>query len=287
MRQMTKIILAYELLEQQIPKTHIAEHLGVSRRTVIRWAQEIKRHGSLDNYIEYYQQAKKGPRKKRVTDEILKRRIWEIRKKHHQCCGQKIQYFLEKDYGIYVSVTTIYKVLREKYQLRSKWQKNQKRGPVPSAKAPREVIQMDTVDFGGVFAFTAIDIFTRESDVLLRPSLEAADGQAFLHHSMTRRFNSFSEIIQTDGGKEFKKEFESDVSRYCNLHRIARPYRKNEQSYIESFNRSMRKECLGWIKYQESEIPDLTRCVEDWLRYYHYVRPHISLGMRPPLENQV
>ena len=35
-----------------------------------------------------------------------------------------------------------------------KWQKNQKRGPVPSAQASREVIQIDTVHFGAVFTFT-------------------------------------------------------------------------------------------------------------------------------------
>lgn len=130
---------------------------------------------------------------------------------------------------------------------------------------------MYTVDFGGVFAFTTIDIFTRECDVLLRSSLEAVDGQAFLHHSMSRRFDGFVEIIKTDGGKEFKREFETDVSRYCNLHRVVRPYKKNEQSYIEGFNRSLRKECLGWIKYQESDIPVLTHNIEDWLRYHHYV----------------
>jgi len=124
---------------------------------VIRWAQGIERHGCLDSFLADYQQAKKGPRKKRITDVVLKRRIWEIWKKYHHCCEQKIQYFLEKDSGVRVSVTTIYIVLKEKYQLRSKWQKNQKRGPVPSVKVPREVIQMDTVDFGGVFAFTAID----------------------------------------------------------------------------------------------------------------------------------
>ncbi|MDO9546657.1 MAG: integrase core domain-containing protein, partial [Pelolinea sp.] len=59
------------------------------------------------------------------------------------------------------------------------------------------------------------------------------------------------------------------------------------QSYIESFNRSLRKECLGWSKYKASEIPQLTLQVEEWLRYYHYVRLHISLGMRPPLVDQV
>lgn len=284
---MTKIIMAWELLEQGIPKNHIAKHLAVSRRTVIRWSQGIEKHGGLEKFLEHYQEAKKGPRKKRVIDAILKRRIWALREKYHQCCGQKIQYFLEKEYDMRISVTTIYKVLDEKYQLRSKWQKNQKRGPVPVAQAPREVIQMDTVDFGAVFAFTAIDIFSRECDVLLRPALEAVDGKAFLHYCMPRRFDSFTDMIQTDGGSEFKKEFVQDVGRYCERHRVARPYKKNEQSYIESFNRSLRKECLGWAKYRTSEIPHLTLQVEDWMRYYHYERPHISLGMRPPLEIHV
>lgn len=67
---MTKIILAYELLEKDVSKSHIAKYLDVSRRTIIRWSQEIE--------------------------------------KHHQCCGQKIQYFLEKKYDQQVSVTTIY-----------------------------------------------------------------------------------------------------------------------------------------------------------------------------------
>jgi len=285
MNQVTKIVIAYELLAQDVPKSHIAEHLGVSRRTVIRWAQSIEKSGSLATFLDEYQQAKRGARKKRKIDALLKRRIWAIREKHHDCCGQKIQYFLEKDYGVRVSVTTIYKVLSEKYELRSKWKKNQKRGPVPNAQAPREVVQMDTVDFGNVFAFTAIDIYSKECDVLLRPSLEAADGQAFLHACMPRRFDGFAHIIQTDGGSEFKKEFQDTVPNYCLRHRFARPYKKNEQAFIESFNRSLRKECLGWAKYSASEIPQLTLWVEDWLRYYHYERPHISLGMRPPLEN--
>jgi transposase len=52
MRQMTKIILAHELLEQGISKTRIAERLQVSRRTVIRWAQAIEQYGDLETYNE-------------------------------------------------------------------------------------------------------------------------------------------------------------------------------------------------------------------------------------------
>ena len=61
---MTKIVLAYELLEQGISKASIAERLKVSRRTVIRWAQAIEQHGSLEAYLDHYHQAKQGARRK-------------------------------------------------------------------------------------------------------------------------------------------------------------------------------------------------------------------------------
>lgn len=174
--------------------------------------------------------------------------------------------------------------MAEKYILRTRWKKNQKRGPVPKAAEPREVLQMDTVNFGGVFAFTGVDIFTKEVDVILRPSLTSRDGFIFLRTSMRRRFHSRVQLIQTDGGPEFGGDFKAHVLEYAERHRVSRPYRKNEQSYIESFNRSLRKECLGWAKYKTKELPTLTREVEGYLDYYHKTRPHISLGMRPPNE---
>jgi transposase InsO family protein len=280
---MTKIVLAHELLEHGLSQGKVAERLQVSRRTVIRWTQGAKRHGSLQAFLEYYQQSKSGPRLRPKRDAVLKRRIWALRDKYRQCCGQKLRYFLQQEYGMQVGVTTIYKVLAEKYQLRSRGQKNQRRGSIPSAQAPRQVVQMDSMDFGQVFAFTAIDIFSKESAVLLRPALEAADAQTFLHACMPTRFNGFVDLIQTDGGPEFKGLFLRDVALYCAFHRVARPYKKNEQSFIESFNRSLRKECLGWAKYRPTEIPRMTLEVDQWLHYYHFERPHLSLGMRPPL----
>ena len=68
-------------------------------------------------------------------------------------------------------VPKIYEILAEKYVIRSKWKKNKGRGPIPKASRPREVVQMDTIDFGEIFAFTAIDIYTREADILLAPEL--------------------------------------------------------------------------------------------------------------------
>jgi len=284
MENTTKIITAWELHQQGIPKTHIAEHLSKHRETIHLWIKNIEEVG-LNQYLTNYEQAKKVERKKRQLNPILKRRIWEIREREADCCGQKIQYFLNEEYGYKVALSTIYIALHERYKIRSKWKKNQARGTVPKASKPREVIQMDTVDFGQLFAFTGIDIFTKEVDVLISPELTANYGYKFLKRSMERRFNNYSELIQTDGGPEFKERFKENILSYCSRHRVARPYKKNEQSYIESFNRSLRKECLGWKKYRLKEMVECQSKVEIYLERYHYHRPHIGLGMKPPLIN--
>jgi len=136
------------------------------------WLKGIKSQG-LEGYLTSYEKARKVPRRTRQVDAITKRRIWMLREREENCCGQKIAYFLDKEYETQISVPKIYEVLAEKYLLRSKWKKNKARGPAPTATAPRQVIEMDSVDFGGLFAFTAVDIFSREADVLLCPALTA------------------------------------------------------------------------------------------------------------------
>lgn len=120
--------------------------------------------------------------------------------------------------------------------------------------------------------------------MLLRPRLLALDGQAFLKFTMGRRFGGWAHTVQTDGGSEFEGEFSTQARLCCRQHRIARPYKKNEQSFIESFNRTVRSECLGWAKYRAEELRELTQEVEAFLDRYHYHRPHLAFdSMRPPL----
>ena len=282
----TFITLSWELYNQGISKSKIAQDLGKNRETVISWIQGIERFGLL-SFLDRYENAKKGPREKRRIDPILKRWVWEIREREFDCCGQKIAYFLREEHGAFVSVPKIYEILSEKYLIRSRWHENQERGVIPVAAKAREVVQMDTVDFGGIYAFTGVDIFSKEADILLAPELTAKYGYQFLERSMDRRFNGFVHLVQTDGGPEFKEEFKQNVGRFCDRHRVARPYRKNEQSFIESFNRTVRKECLGWTKYKTENLSQCQQMVESFLRRYHYHRPHMGLGlgleMRPPL----
>ena len=285
MQNETLIILCMELYQEGLPKSHIAAQLGKNRETIHIWIKGVEQLG-LTGFLDRYRQAKKGERAKRKADPLVKRWIWEIRDREYGCCGQKIQYFLNLEHGIHLSVPKIYQILAEKYVIRPKWKKNKVRGAVPKASMPREVIQMDSIDFGELYAFTAIDIFTREADILIATGLTADLGCQFLHQSMKRRFDGHVKLLQTDGGPEFKAAFESDAQMFCDRHRVARPYRKNEQSYIESFNRTVRKECLGWTKYKVSQLAECQSMAEVFLKRYHYHRPHMGRGMTPPLSNK-
>jgi transposase InsO family protein len=281
MQSISLIEHAWELYRSGACPKDIALKINKHRSTVYRWIKGIKLKG-IRKFLGDYEKAKRERRQKRKTNSLIKIRIYAIRKKYRDCCGEKIRYWLRRGYGIIVSVSTIYRVLGQKYHLRSKWKQNQVRGPVPKAHREREVIQHDTVDFGGLYAFTSIDIFTKEAQVVIRPHLEAGDGVVALKQQMS--YFKFSEMMQRDGGSEFKAEWNQEVRAYCNRIRTARPYRKNEQSYIESFNRTLRKECLGWIKYKKKDLERVQQKVNEFIDFYNNRRPHLSLSLQSPKE---
>jgi transposase len=279
MDSVARIHVAWELKQAGQKAEYVAERVGVDRATVYRWWRGIRQRG-IKGYVRHYRQAKKGHRH-RKTHGYVEQRVLAIRREHHGCCGEKIVYWLAKG-GTVLSRSTVYRILNKHLHLRAKGRRNTARGPLPRASGPRQVIQMDTIDFGGIFAFTALDIFTREGLVVLRPGLTAQDGQAALR--VFRAYFGHCQIVQTDGGSEFEAEFAQLVLTFADHHRIARPYKKNEQAFIERFNRTVRHECLGWEKYTPSQLFSLQEEVDLWLDYYHFVRPSMAFEpMRPPL----
>ncbi len=112
MQNTTLITLCWELYELGMPKVRIAARLGKHRETVHLWVKGIKKYGLIP-FLDRYEQAKKGERRSRQVDPIVKRRVWAIREREMQCCGQKIQYFLEREYATHLSVPKIYEILTE------------------------------------------------------------------------------------------------------------------------------------------------------------------------------
>jgi len=276
---LTKIKICWSLYENGISQEKIPEQIGVHRATIYRWIKGIKLKGIL-KFIRDFKEAKKGRRRPSKTDAITKARIYKIRDDNYNCCGEKIQYFLKENYGQKVSVSTIYRILNQKYQLTSKWKKYCKRGHVKKGENPRESIQTDTVDLGNIFAFNAIDTFTKEVAVILKLVLDAKAGREALQEHL--QFFKTIGHIPRDVRPEFKDEWQTFAHEHIGSIRTAKPYKKNEQAFIERFNGILRKECVGYTKYQVADLPKLQQHINEYLDYYHNKRPHLSLNMQTP-----
>lgn len=276
----TNIRICWQLIQSGISPEAIPPKVGKDRATIYRWIRGIRLMG-IQEYIRRYRGAKKGHRHTK-TSPTVKAHVYAIREAKRGCCGEKIQYFLKKEYGEHVSTSTIYRVLREKYHLRSKRKKNIKRGAVLKGTKPREVVQTDTVDFGRVFAFTSIDTFTKEPCVVLKPVLTSEAGREALAEQLA--FFGSIQSIQRDGGPEFKGDWDDLARERIPTIRTAKPYKKNEQAFIERFNGILRKECLGYGPYTPEQIPELQRRLDAFIHYYLYERPHLSLNMKTPHE---
>jgi transposase InsO family protein len=277
MDKVTKVEVCWKLYQGGISPEEIPKHLEVSRATVYRWLAGIRLKG-IRMYLKEYREAKRVRHRKK-TDGGVKAAIYRIREEYRGCCGQKIR-FLLKGEGIFVSLSTIYRVLGERYRLRRGWKKNVKRGPVEQGKKAREVMQMDTVDLGELYAYTAIDTCTREADVVILTALTAAEGARALEAHL-KDFGPLGKV-QKDGGSEFKREWMKKARASVGSIRTSRPYRKNEQAFIERFNGILRKECVGYRQYRKHEKQTLQKLVDEYLAYYHYQRPHLSLNMLTP-----
>ena len=173
-------------------------------------------------------------------------------------------------------------IQRTKWVLRSRYKKNIKRGTVQKRMKKGDAIQVDPVDFGELYAFTAIDTYTKEASVSLSHKLTAKSSLYAIKKALKKL--KIIKHIQRDGGPEFKAYFEDFVRKYRGSLRTSSPYKKNEQAFIERFNCTLRKECLGWKKYKKEEMHDAQKQVHHFLKYYHLERPHLSLQMMTPNE---
>lgn len=278
METVTQIHVAWELKKAGHKADEIAAQLGKNRATIYRWLRGIRQRG-IRGYVGYFKQCKRG-RRQRQTHGYLVQRVLSLRRAYRDCCGEKLVYLLSVE-GIKLSLSSVYRILKRHLLLRKKRPAFQG-AAMQQATHPRQVLQVDTVNLGEVYAYTAIDTFTRQAAIVIRPSLQAADGKRALAQIGARMGRV--EVLQTDGGSEFKAECAASMHHHCQQHRIARPYKKNEQAFIEAFNGTLRREEFGHTPFKVEDLPLVQQRADAFLAYYHQRRPHLSLAMQTPAQ---
>jgi len=127
---------------------------------------------------------------------------------------------------------------------------------------------------------TLIDEFTRESlGIKVNRRISSQDVIDELFHLFI--FRGIPEHIRSDNGPEFTaRAVRKWLARLGVKTLFIEPGSPWENGYIESFNGKLRDELLNReIFYTLTEAKVL---IEQWRKEYNQVRPHSSLGYRPP-----
>lgn|GEM_PF-2522687 len=152
--------------------------------------------------------------------------------------------------------------------------------------APNQSWSMDFVSdalFNGhkFRALTVVDNYTREClTIKAAPSLSGADVVRALARIVDERRGKPLRI-QVDKGPEFisfaldKWAYETGVTLD-----FSRPGKPTDNAFIESFNGSLRDECLNTNWFMSLE--NARKKLENWRQDYNHFRPHSSLADTAP-----
>jgi putative transposase len=204
---------------------------------------------------------------------------------------RKIRVLLNRE-GWKVGKKLVYRLYREEgLTLRSKPRRGRRaasnRRERCRATAPNQVWSLDfvadqLVDGRRFRALTVVDVYTRECLAIeVGQSLKGEDVVEVLHHLGVAR--GAAKMLFCDNGSEFTSQA-MDLWGYRAGVQIdfSRPGRPTDNAYVESFNGTLRVECLDahWF----ATLTEVKQIIEAWWREYNESRPHRALGGRTPNE---
>lgn len=179
----------------------------------------------------------------------------------------------------------------ERLQLRSKLpkrrkmvvQRNQRMQPAAPDDAWTMNFVADQLANGTRFrALTAVDVVTREALAIeIGQRLKGEDVVATLDRILSTRGEP--KYLFVDNGSEFSGRM-LDLWAYHHKVRIdfSRPGRPTDNCYVETFNGSLREECLNVHEF--GSIEQVRQKIEAWRVDYNDHRPHGALGHLTPSE---
>lgn len=131
-------------------------------------------------------------------------------------------------------------------------------------------------------ALTVVDVFSREALAIdVGKCLGGEHVVAVLNRLAAQR--QAPKYLFVDNGSEFSGRL-LDLWAYHSKARIdfSRPGKPTDNCYVETFNGSLRDECLNvnWFETME----DARTIIEAWRRDYNETRPHMALKNAAPEE---
>jgi putative transposase len=194
--------------------------------------------------------------------------------------------------GWHVNKKRVYRLYREEGLVLRRKRPKRRRSAVrrqapPAATHPNERWTMDFMSDGlatgqRVRVFTLIDAYTRECVALdAAGHFSGRDVAQILTRVASTR--GLPATIQCDNGTEFTSRA---LDQWAYTNRVAldfsRPGKPTDKATIESFNASVRRECLS--EHYFSTLADAQTVLRRYREEYNNHRPHSSLGQQSPAQ---
>ena len=263
------------------------------RRSAVRYLQEhyaiSERRGcqvTCSSRTAHRYQSIKPPQ------EALRGRIREIANTRIRYGYKRIHVLLKRE-GIHVNKKRVHRLYCEEgLQLRPKRPRRHvsaanRQPPKCGPRAPNVAWSMDFVSdqtaTGERFrALTIVDVFTREC-LAIEPGRQLGGAEVVSTLDRVVQSRGAPARIHCDNGSEFAGHL-VDLWAYANKVSLefSRPGKPTDNAYIESFNGSLRDECLNvhWFE----DLADAKKKLQDWKREYNESRPHRALNDLSPRE---
>ena len=277
--------------------SYTCRYYGLSRKTFYKWWSRYKASGFDPKALED-RSRKPRTHPKTSSPEVVKAVI-RLRKKTDYG-PRRLQYFLEHDEKIRISVCGIYKILNRAGLIKRYARKRKKyQSYAAYIKYPGQKVQMDVKyvprpigqgRYRQLFQYQAKDLYTKLRFFRVYDELSAQNTADFARRCL--EFFPFPvRCIQTDHGIEFTYVFmeshrEHPLDRFCRKRKIrhalipvATP-RYNGQ--VERANRTDMEEFYRRAEWTRQ--PELSEKLRRYLGYQNEHRPHMGIEMMTPLE---
>ncbi len=256
---------------------YVMDYHGYSERRACRLARQ---HRSVQKYCSVL-----DPR------HALRQRMRDIAQTRVRYGYRRIRILLNRE-GWCAGKDLVYRLYREDgLALRKKTPRRRKMAVQRQARyRPIRVSQAWALDFVSdqlsnqkrIRALTVVDVFTREAlAIRVDYRLRAEHVVDTLNRLVLLRGKPA--CVFTDNGAEFTGRL-MDLWAYHHGGRLdfSRPGKPTDNAYVESFNGSLRDECLNthWF----DSIEHAQTAIEAWRIDYNENRPHMALGNIPPAE---
>jgi len=269
----------YQQVTHNVSQT--CRFFGVSRRQFYTWLHRYREHG-----LEGLKNLKSGSRKPHLaTPPHIVALILRVRAER-QYGPIRICLYLQRFHQVYVSVPTIYKILK-RHGVPRVSMKRYRPGPRRRREftVPGQSVQVDVkhLKLGGrrFYQFTAVDEATRYRILRIYTHSSIPNAIAFLNE-VRERLPMAIQRVQTDHGNEFGTDFTWHLRDLGIAHRRIPPGCPEVNGKVERSHRTDEEEFYRRMTFRTAA--ELTAKLRRWEHEYNHRRPHLALAGKTPAE---